>query len=130
MVPPENGNMVGPTKQGMDLLIAEDPGAAWDGGRYADGTTWGCNCVKGSAYPISPRVVIIPVYNPMVYASGQQSGKNAQLDIVNFIGFFIDAQNANGDVTGHIIPVIGINGSGSFDPGGAGWFPVKIRLVQ
>ena len=27
---PEPGNMVGPTKQGMDDLIARDPGAYWD----------------------------------------------------------------------------------------------------
>lgn len=130
LVPPENGNMVGPTKSGVDQLVAEDSGAYWDGGRNADGTTWGCNCVKKSIFPISPRVVIIPLYDPQVYAAGQASGKNAQLLIVNFIGFFIDSMNANGDVTGHITPVAGQLGRGAGAGGPSGFFPVVIRLVQ
>ncbi len=54
----EPGNMIGPTKQGVDNLIALDPGASWDfsnksivGSRYAD--------------PLgSPRVVIIAMFDP------------------------------------------------------------------
>jgi Putative Flp pilus-assembly TadE/G-like len=45
---PETGNMTGPTQQGVNLLIASDPGAYWE-------PLPGCNCVKNSAFPISRR---------------------------------------------------------------------------
>ena len=52
---PENGNMTGPTQQGTDDLMASDPNAHWDDG---------CNCVKGSQYPVSPRIRMVPVVQP------------------------------------------------------------------
>src|SRR5438128_664004 len=56
----EPGNMDGPTNQGIDDLIARDPGAYWDNS---------CNCVKGSAYGgSSPRIAPIPLYDPNYYA--------------------------------------------------------------
>jgi hypothetical protein len=119
-MPPENGNMVGPTQQGVDALIAKDPGAVWD---------MSCNCVKGSQFPVSPRVAIVPLYDPVAYAQGQQSGKNATLTMVNYLGFFIENDTA-GNVTGRITPVGGLvkgTGGGS-TPAGA--FPKVIRLVQ
>ncbi|MGH7572478.1 MAG: pilus assembly protein TadG-related protein [Gemmatimonadota bacterium] len=56
----ENGNMVGPTKQGVDSLIALDPNAEWD---------YECECVTGvmatyGTWTASPRVVVVPFYNP------------------------------------------------------------------
>src|SRR5262249_15306275 len=119
-MPPETGNMVGPTKQGMDQLIAKDPNAYWN-------TT--CNCVKGSNFPTSPRVAVVPLYNPVVYAQGQQSGKGATLTMVNFLGFFIEGMDGAGNVLGRIIPVEGlVSGGGGPEPTGA--FAVAIRLVQ
>src|SRR5262249_5518254 len=66
---PETGNMVGPTKSGVDDLVAKDPTAYWDDT---------CKCVMNSAGkdPGSPRIGKVPLYNPMVYAQGQQSGKS------------------------------------------------------
>ena len=51
----EPGNMTGPTMQGVNDLIAMDPGAYWNGQELV-----------GSAYPgtSSPRVVKIPFYDP------------------------------------------------------------------
>jgi hypothetical protein len=118
-MPPETGNMVGPTQQGTDGLIARDPNAIWD---------TGCNCVKNSAYGVSPRVAIIPLYNPVVYAQGQQSGKVATLQAVNFLGFFIEGVDGAGQVTGRITPVGGlVKGNGG---PATGAFPKVIRLVQ
>ena len=51
MMTPENGNMVGPTKQGTADLVAKDPGAYWDAT---------CNCVKGSAFAVSPPIASSP----------------------------------------------------------------------
>jgi hypothetical protein len=118
--PPENGNMVGPTKQGTDALVAKDPNAYWDDN---------CRCVKGSAYGSkSPRVVVIPVYDPVVFANGPLHGKNIDLKFTNFIGFFIEPM-AGAEVKGRITPVSGIFDGGA-GPAPAGAFPRVIRLVQ
>ena len=116
---PETGNMVGPTQQGTNALIASDPNAYWD--------TF-CDCVKGSAFAVSPRIRIVPLYNPVLYAQGQQSGKSGpQLQVVNYLGFFIESIGA-GQVTGRVTPILGkISGNGAPAVGG---FPRAIQLVQ
>jgi hypothetical protein len=115
----EPGNMTGPTAQGTDDLIARDPGAYWDDG---------CNCVRGSAYGRSPRVAIIPLYDPVYYETGKQTGKNAALKIANYLGVFIERMQG-GEVIGRITPVGGVLAGGA-GPAPAGAFPMVIRLVQ
>jgi len=96
---PENGNMQGPTHQGVDELIAQDPTAHWDNS---------CKCVKDSAYRMSSRVRIMPLYNPVLYADGQHTGKSKpELEVVNYLGVFVESVNGAGDVTGRITPIIG-----------------------
>jgi hypothetical protein len=120
-MPPENGNMVGPTKQGMNDLIAQDPDAYWD-------TT--CACVKNSQFGSnSPRIVIIPVYDPVAYADGAAHGKNITLTFTNFIGFFLEPLTGSGEVKGRITPVAGLI-DGNAGPAPAAAFPFVIRLVQ
>lgn len=116
---PEPGNMVGPTRQGTDDLVAKDPTASWD---------TSCDCVRGSAFGTSPRVVIIPVYDPVVFADGAQHGHNLDLQIANFLGFFIERMQGN-EVVGRITPVAGLL-AGNAGPAPAGAFPRVIRLVQ
>jgi len=116
---PEPGNMVGPTSQGMADRIALDPNAHWD---------TGCNCVQGSNSRVSPRVVIIPTYDPVVFANGPAHGRNIDLQIVSFIGFFLEDMRGN-DVVGRVTPVGGIF-DGNAGPGPNGIFPRVIRLVQ
>lgn len=114
----EPGNMVGPTEQGIDDLIAKDPNATWD---------LSCNCVRGSVYGISPRVTPIPLYDPVYYTEGKRNGRNADFKLANIIGFFIERRAGN-QVYGRITPISGlIDGSG---PAPEGSFPVAIRLVQ
>jgi putative Flp pilus-assembly TadE/G-like protein len=115
----EPGNMVGPTRQGLDELVDKDPNAVWDES---------CKCVKNSAFRTSPRVVVIPVYDPVYYETGKQNGRNADLKIANYLGFFIEAMTGN-EVTGRITPIGGVF-SGSAGPAPIGAFPVVIRLVQ
>jgi hypothetical protein len=100
MMLPETGNMVGPTAQGTQALVDQDPNARWDSS---------CQCVKGGdpKFTISPRIRPIPLYDPVVFANGQQSGKGIQLKVVGFLGFFIEGVNGGGDVTGRITPVLG-----------------------
>jgi putative Flp pilus-assembly TadE/G-like protein len=114
----EPGNVVGPTNQGIDDLIAKDPAAHWD---------TGCKCVKGSAYGISPRVTPLPLYNPMKYAEGKANGRNADFWLANILGFFIDRREGN-QVYGRIMPISGLINPSVDVPDGA--FPVAIRLVE
>ena len=118
-MPPENGNMVGPTAQGTNDLVAQDPNAYWN---------QSCNCVKGSAFGVSPRIAVIPVYDPVAYSNGQQHGKNITLTVTNYIGVFIEDMKGN-EVYGRITPVLGIYDGGA-GPAPVGAFPRVIRLVQ
>jgi hypothetical protein len=114
----EPGDVMGPTVQGVEDLIAKDPDAYWDDDD---------NSVHSSRKP-SPRVAIIPVFDPIYYDTGKQNGRNADLKVANYIGFFIESISAN-NVYGRITPVSGlINGSGGPAPAGA--FPMAIRLVE
>jgi hypothetical protein len=118
-MPPENGNMVGPTREGTNDLVAQDPGAYWD---------TSCKCVRGSAYGISPRVVVIPVYDPVAFANDQQQGKGIKLTVVNYLGFFIEEMQGN-EVVGRVTPVSGLI-DGDAGPAPAAAFPRAIRLVE
>jgi Putative Flp pilus-assembly TadE/G-like len=119
LMDPEPGMMTGPTAQGTDRLIDRDPSAYWD---------TGCKCVKGSAFAKSPRVAVIPVYDPVYFEEGKHTGRGASLRIANYLGFFIEGMNG-GQVVGRITPIGGVfnNGAG---PAPAGAFPTVIRLVQ
>ena len=119
-MPAEPGNMVGPTVQGVNDLIDKDLNAYWDDG---------CKCVKGSSYGTkSPRIGIIPVYDPVHYELGKQNSTNASLKIANYIGVFIERMEGN-EVIGRITPVAGLL-AGQFGPAPAGAFPMVIRLVE
>lgn len=115
----EPGNMVGPTAQGTAGRVARDPGAYWD---------TSCNCVKGSAFGVSPRIVIVPVYDPVYWANGIHNGRNVSLKVANYLGFFIEGLQGN-QVMGRITPIAGVldNNAGPAPPGA---FPKVIRLVQ
>jgi Flp pilus assembly protein TadG len=113
----EPGNMVGPTRSGMDTLIAKDPSARWD--TYE-------NKVISTMSP-SPRVVAIPLFDPVYYDTGKQNGRNADFKVVNYMGFFIEEMQGN-DVKGRITPIGGIlTGNG---PAPTGSFPIAIVLVK
>lgn len=116
---PANGNMVGPTVQGTEDLIARDANAYWD---------LACSCVKGSAFGKSPRIAIVPLYDPVYYETGKHNGNNASLRVANYLGFFIEGMQGN-EVVGRVTPITGlVKGGGGPIPTGA--FPMAIRLVQ
>ncbi len=114
----EPGNMTGPTVHGMDLLYKKDETAYWDDG---------LNRVVSQMNP-SPRVAIIPVYDPVYYAEGKHNSRNASLRVVNYIGFFIERIQGT-TVYGRITPVAGII-DGNHGPAPDGSFPRVIRLVK
>lgn len=114
----EPGNMSGPTRSGIEALIAKDSLARWD--------TYD-NKVVSSMHP-SPRVVAIPLFDPVYYETGKQNGRNADLKVVNYLGFFIEEMQGN-DVVGRVTPVSGIL-SGNGGPAPTGTFPIAIVLVK
>jgi Flp pilus assembly protein TadG len=115
----EPGAMEGPTIQGIEELIARDPGAHWN-----DVT----NDMEGTAFPgNSPRVFPIPLYDPIYYDEGKRNGRNADLKTANWIGFFAEEVQGN-QIYGRIIPIAGIRDKNY--PDGSAAFPKAIRLVK
>jgi hypothetical protein len=114
MVPVEPGNMTGPTGHGTSDLIAKDPGARWVNGEVV------------STFKPSPRIVVIPVFDPNVYEAGRQHGR-LDIKIANFVGFFVEDVQGN-DVIGRMVPMTGlVSGNGPVSPGA---YLQAIRLVE
>jgi Flp pilus assembly protein TadG len=105
------------TVQGVTDLIAQDPSAYWNAA---------ASRVVSTQSP-SPRVVVIPVYDPLYFDQGKKVGNFSQIRISNFVGFFIERLDGN-DVIGHITPVAGLLDSSG--PAPVGSFARAIRLVQ
>ena len=108
----EPGNMIGPTAQGVEEIIAQDPNAAWD-----PVTSRVVNSCAQAATPCasrSPRIVAIPIFDTHAYEVGRQAGRT-EIVIVNILGFFIDELNGN-DVAGYLVSAPGLQvGDAPFD---------------
>lgn len=134
----KTGNMVGPTKQGMDSLINLDPDACWasmpdtdpthTGGPYTTGKVMkkGPTGQCDQEYPgweASPRVAIIPLFDPSQITSGK-----TQLRFNNLAMIFIEDQpNMHAAVVGRFMKYT----RGTGDPGETNGSLVKIlRLVE
>jgi Flp pilus assembly protein TadG len=88
----EPGNMVGPTRHGMEDLVAQDPGARWDSATRT---------IVNSAFAESPRIGIVPFFDPMLPPT---SGRN-WVTVVKLGAFFIENVTGGGDVTGRFIQI-------------------------
>lgn len=93
----EPGNMQGPTKHGVDDLIALDPAAFWD---------TGCNCVNSPQGNSSPRMIRIAFFDPRYPA---RPGRN-YVTVIKVGGFFLESVANNGDVTGRYTQVTAFGG--------------------
>jgi hypothetical protein len=89
----ESIDLTGTTLQEIQELIDQDPGAYW-------GT--GCGCIQGSAFAEgeSPRIAIVPFYDPRIPVDSGQM----QLRIVKIIAMFIDTLQ-DGDVYVYFMPI-------------------------
>jgi Flp pilus assembly protein TadG len=88
----EPGNMVGPTMHGMEDLIALDPSARWDSGT---------NSIVGSAFGKSPRIGLVPFFDPTLPPT---SGRN-YVTVAKIGAFFIENTTSGGGVTGRFIQI-------------------------
>lgn len=72
----KNGN-VQSIQKAFNELIDRDPGAKWD---------QDCKCVVNSAFPVSPRLRAVPLFNPETYT---KQGPGSNFQIADFMGVFI-----------------------------------------
>ena len=97
----KTGNMVGPTKQGVNDLMALDPNAVYT--PINDGTLYGKPDVIGSIYTDwmeSPRLVKIPLYDP----SEMLRQGNTQMHVIGFAGFWLQGYDTKqGTVIGYYV---------------------------
>ena len=137
----ENGNMVGPTKQGVDDLVALDPDAKWDDENKkvinsCVGPPYTCS---KPGYTVSPRIVAVPVINTQdawdaVHSDsgGTQGAGNMTVKIVALLGFFVDGMGGTGgkDVVGYLCtkPDLLTSNGGSVSPSAA--FIKAVTLVR
>jgi hypothetical protein len=115
----KTGNMVGPTWQGVNELIDQDPGAYWD---PVTNTVQGSSL--GSDWFQSPRVIKIALFDPtQITGPGQQTIK-----FNNFAVMFLDEQVRSQDpVTGRFLYYA--SGSGTTGPA-TGSLVKALQLVQ
>ena len=132
------GNLIGPTRQGVLDLIAQDPGAQW----YPPGSIVGSpplavcqtyGCVYSPTYGVNagPRVGAYPVFNPDAYLGSGPEGMES-VPIINLIGLFIESVQGNGmgqEVVARLVSV-----PGEFATGGtvdqSSSFLLTIRLIR
>ena len=116
----EPGNMTGPTEQGVQSLIDEDPTAFWDSTYQNPVTgTWGpiagSSCHPSGSTPtgFSPRLRPLPLFDPHAYDAGREAGC-LDIFLTRFGGFFIESLIA-GDVRGHLSVALAVAGGGPLD---------------
>jgi hypothetical protein len=121
----ENGNMVGPTRQGTLDLIALDPNAQWDS--TTNSVVNSCATATPSCGR-SPRIVAVPVYDTSSYDTTRRQGLPT-FTVVNILGFFIDDMQGN-DVVGYFTEVPGLvrSATAAVDPNAA--FMFSIQLIR
>src|SRR5579864_1928619 len=141
VIPPENGDMSGPTIQGVNTVIARDPNAYWCGPATSCTPPSSCansaGCIEGSICPaaglascpygLSPRVVAVPTISPGVYFG------NGNLQIDNIFGFFLEGDAGNGNqstVTGILVKEAGLVDGGKGGISLADSFVKSVYLVR
>ena len=117
----EPGDKEGPTIQGIEDLIAQDPNAKWD--------DYNKKIIDSNTTGQSPRVFPIPLFDPDAYQSGMQTGRTATLIARNWLGFFVEGTNGGSQVYGRIVPITGVIDY-NLGPAPEGVFPRAIRLVK
>jgi len=112
----EPGNMSGPTDQGVNYLVSQDPGAFWDAQQGA---------VLGSNSPgfSSPRIIKIPFYDSN---DPPHSGRST-ITVTGLGSFFLEGITSDGDVIGRFMKIT----SAGNNKGGPGSGTIyKIKLIE
>ena len=113
----EKGVMEGPTGQGLDDLINQDPTAQWD---PVTGT------VINSAFPTSPRVIKVAAFDPTLGRQTDVSGPDYVI-VAKIMVLFIEG-HSGGDVVGRFMKTA-TEGTPD-DDCSSGGFLYTVRLVE
>lgn len=127
----EPGQKVGPTAQAVetdiDSLVNKDPNASW-----LQSLNGGKGGVTGSAFPVSPRIVPVPLVDPDLMAEVMKGGRTT-VPISNIMGFFIEGyDNSAKTVVGRLMTAVGVLkiGTGSSNIGPQSAFMQAIILIR
>ena len=133
-LPTETGDMIGPTRQGVDDLIALDSNATWNNTtKQIDGS-----CAPATCGDYSPRIVPVVVFDIDEFqqhdAANNWSGYGCPtgggcVKVVNLIGFFVE-QMVGRDVTGILLKYPGEFDSGKGVVNNSAAFSTVIQLIQ
>lgn len=114
----EPGNMVGPTHQGVQTLIDQDPSAYWDDRSNAVVSEYGMD---------SPRVITVALFDPSQIS---QPGRQ-YIRFNNFARIFIEEQASPRDpVTGRMLYYVRGVGSAGRDAATTGSLVRTLQLIR
>ena len=91
------GNATGLTVQGLSELLARDPAATWDSATNAVRNTCAPACG-----PVSPRVIVLPLFDPDAYQRALARGDGSSLHVVKLVQVFIAAVSGT-TISAHLI---------------------------
>lgn len=98
------GNLHGPTQQGVNDLILQDPLAYWD--PLLERVVMSCAESETPCAPFSPRMAVIAAFNPVIFEQSLVGTGTPRVIISNAIGVFIEAY-IDGWVQAVVAPVHG-----------------------
>jgi hypothetical protein len=128
----ESGGMQGPTNMGIEALIDQDPDAHFN---------TSTNMIEDSCVPecgaFSPRTITLALYDTADFQyrqthndwSGCPSGGSC-ITVTNFLGFFVDRIDGDGNVVGYLVRNSGIWVAGAPTVGSASSFLTFISLIR
>jgi hypothetical protein len=127
----ENGNMIGPTTQGVGDLIDLDPSATWNyTTQRVENSCWETgSCVGNPGVTQSPRIVALPVFDLQEYLTTGQTTGNGLVKIVNILGFFV-LDTVGNDVRGILMTAPGLWNAGGGAVANPAAFLTTITLVR
>lgn len=120
----EPGNMIGPTLQGFQDLVAQDPGAIWNQSANA-----GYGCVTDADSNVcrsSPRIRPMLMFDPQEWPYIDNGAKPVQ--VKNFVGVFVESVVGAGDVYVRFVNYTGIQPASEWSSTSA--LPRIIRIVE
>lgn len=115
----EPGNMAGPTRQGFEDLIDQDPDAHWDSGNQC--VTRGDRCIFDS-----PRIRPAPMFDPR---EAPDPGSQP-FTFRNFSNVFVERVEGKGNVYVRFLGLAGVPGGGSSSDDDEGSAVRFVRLIQ
>lgn len=136
---PETGNVVGPTRQGVDCLIHEQNNGSGQDIRNVDGSITGGNsnpnpALRGQPVTISDSIITVPLYDGAQLCPGGSCAASVSANVVGFMQMFIkDETNPQGTVDAYILKISscgsssgGGGGGGTITGGGTSLVPVRL----